>query len=141
MKWPHLAPKSRRSTAEALTTVTLALATRRRGAPGPKTLNRALFAWAFNPGTRNLTAPGDIAAALEDPALLRAVLGACARTQVGTPAAATTHRRKRSVFYNAVGYAVEQGLLDANPIDRIQWKAPEGRRNRRPPGGGQPRPG
>jgi integrase len=138
MKWPHLAPKSRRSTAEALTTVTIALATRRPGAPGPKTLNRALFAWAFNPGTRNLTPPEDIAAALEwltaasqpvavleDPAVLRAALGACARTQAGKPAAATTQRRKRSVFYNAVGYAVEQRLLDANPIDRIQWKAPD----------------
>jgi hypothetical protein len=137
MKWQHLAPKSRRSTAEALTTVTLALTARRRGAPGPATLNRALFAWAFNPGTRNLIPPEDIAAALEwiataslpvaaleDPAVVRAVLGACARTQAGTPAAAT-QRRKRSVFYNAVGYAVEQGLLDANPIDRIQWKAPE----------------
>jgi integrase len=29
------------------------------------------------------------------------------------------------VFYNALGYAVELGLLDANPIDRVQWKAPE----------------
>jgi len=138
MKWPHLAPKSRRSTAEALTTVTVALATRRRAACAPKTLNRALFAWAFNPGTRNLTPPVDIAAALEwiaaasqpvaaleDPAVVRAVLGACAHTQAGTPAAATTQRRKRSVFYNAVGYAVEEGLLEANPIDRIQWKAPE----------------
>ena len=138
MKWPNLAPKSRRSAAEALTTVTLALTTRRRGAPDPKPLNRALFAWAFNPGTRNLSPPAHIAAALEwiaaasqpvsaldDPAVLRAVLGACARTQAGTPAAATTQRRKRSVFYNAVGYAVEQGLLGANPIDRIQWKAPD----------------
>jgi integrase len=138
MKWPHLAPKSRRSTAEALTTVTLALTGRRRGAPDSKTLNRALFGWAFNPGTRNLTPPPQIAAALEwaaaasppvaaleDPDVLRAVLGACARTQAGTPAAATTQRRKRSVLYNAVGYAVEQRLLDANPIDRIQWKTPE----------------
>jgi hypothetical protein len=49
MKWPHLAATSRRSTAEALTTVTLALATRRRGTPGPDVLRRALFAWAFNP--------------------------------------------------------------------------------------------
>ena len=46
-------------------------------------------------------------------------------TRAGTPAAATTQRRKRSVLYNAVGYAVEQRLLNANPIDRIQWKAPE----------------
>ena len=57
--------------------------------------------------------------------MLRAVLGACARTQAGTPAAATTQRRKRAVFYNAVGFAVEQRLLAANPVDRIQWKAPD----------------
>jgi integrase len=31
----------------------------------------------------------------------------------------------RVVFYNATGYAVEQGLLTANPIDRIQWKSPD----------------
>jgi integrase len=137
MKWPHLAPKSRRSTAEALTTVTLALITRRSGTPDPGVLHRALFAWAFNPGNRNLTPPEDATAALawiaiasqpvtalNDPDVVRMALGACARTQAGKPAAASTQRRKRSVFYNAVGYAVEQRLLDANPIDRIQWKAP-----------------
>ena len=35
-----------------------------------------------------------------------------------------TQRRKRSVFYNALGYAVELGLLGSNPVDRIQWTAP-----------------
>jgi integrase len=137
MKWPHLAATSRRSTAEALTTITVALASRRRGAPEPDVLRRALFAWAFNAGTRNLTPPADISAALDwaaaasppmctldDPATIRGVLGACARTQAGKPAAATTQRRKRAVFYNALGYAVEEGLLGANPVDRIQWKAP-----------------
>jgi integrase len=138
MKWPHLAATSRRSAAEALTTVTEALAPRRRGAPEPQILRRALFAWAFNPGTRNLPPPAGIAAALDwiaaaslpvsaldDPAVIRGVLGACARTQAGKPAAATTQRRKRAVFYNAIGYAVEEGLLPANPVDRIQWKAPD----------------
>jgi len=97
----------------------------------------ALFAWAFNPGTRNLTPPADITAALgwiaaasvnvaalDDPAVIRAALGACAVTLSGTPSAATTQRRKRSVLYNALGYAVEIGLLAANPVDRIQWKSP-----------------
>ena len=138
MKWPHLAATSRRSAAEALTTLTEALAPRRRGAPEPEVLRRALFAWAFNPGTRNLSPPDDLGAALdwiaaaslpvsalEDPAVIRGVLGACARTQAGKPAAATTQRRKRAVFYNALGYAVEEGLLAANPVDRIQWKAPD----------------
>ena len=36
--------------------------------------------------------------ALDDPAVIRGVLGACARTQAGKPAAATTQRRKRAVF-------------------------------------------
>ena len=28
------------------------------------------------------------------------------------------------MFYNALGYAVEQGHLAANPVDRIQWTTP-----------------
>ena len=36
----------------------------------------------------------------------------------------STQRRKRSVFYNALGYAVELGRLGSNPVDRIQWTAP-----------------
>jgi site-specific recombinase XerD len=136
-KWPHLAPISRRSVAEALTTVTVALVRDRRGAPDPKVLRRSLFGWAFNPGTRNLTPPEETVAALdwiaaaslpvtalEDPATIRRALDACARTLAGKPAAATTQRRKRAVFHNAVSYAVELRHLDANPVDRIQRKAP-----------------
>ena len=41
------------------------------------------------------------------------------------PAAATTIYRKRAVFYNALGYAVERKLLPTNPIDQVQWSAPE----------------
>ena len=49
MKWPHLAPISRRSAAEALTTVTVALVPDRRGAPDPALLRRALFALGVQP--------------------------------------------------------------------------------------------
>ncbi|HXL89467.1 MAG TPA: tyrosine-type recombinase/integrase, partial [Streptosporangiaceae bacterium] len=100
-------------------------------------LRRALFAWAFNPATREQEPPRDIAAALgwvarasppvsalDDPAKVRLALGACAKTLDGKPAAGSTQRRKRSVFYNALGYAVEQGHLASNPVDRIQWTAP-----------------
>ena len=55
---------------------------------------------------------------------MRLALGACAKTLAGKPAAGSTQRRKRSVFYNALGYAVELGLLGSNPVDRIQWTAP-----------------
>jgi len=136
-KWPHLAPVSRRSVAEALVTVTIALAAKEPGAPEPKVLRRALFAWAFNPATREQAPPPEIAAALgwaeraslpvgelEDTATVRLALAACARTLTGKAAAGSTQRRKRSVFYNALGYAVEQGHLPANPVDRIQWTTP-----------------
>jgi integrase len=137
VKWPNLAPVSRRSVAEALVTVTIALTGKEPGAPEGKVLRQALFAWAFNPATRDTDPPPEIAAALdwaeraslpvadlEDTATVRLALAACAKTLTGKPAAGSTQRRKRSVFYNALGYAVEQGHLAANPVDRIQWTAP-----------------
>jgi integrase len=136
-KWAALAPVSRRPVAEALVTVTVALTTKAKGAPESRVLRQALFAWAFNPATREQAPPPEIAAALDwaeraslpvasldDPATVRLTLGACARTLAGKAAAGSTQRRKRSVFYNALGYAVEQGHLPSNPIDRIQWTAP-----------------
>jgi len=134
-KWGNLAPVSRRSVAEAL--VTIALAAKEPGAPDPNVLRQALFGWAFNPATRDITPPPHIAAALdwaeraslpvtglEDAATVRLALAACATTLAGKPAAGSTQRRKRSVFYNALGYAVELGRLGSNPVDRIQWTAP-----------------
>jgi hypothetical protein len=59
-------------------------------------------------------------AELEDTATVGLTLAACAKTLTRKAAAGSTQRRKRPVFYNAVGYAVEQGHLVANPVDRIQ---------------------
>lgn len=136
MKWPGLAAKSRRGTAEALTTITVALTEGHRKAPDPDLLRRALFGYAFNSASAARPVPGEITgalewiakaslpvSALEDPATVRAALNACARRLDGKPAAATTTRRKRAVLANALGYAVELGLLPASPLDRIQWKA------------------
>jgi integrase len=137
VKWPNLAPVSRRSVAEALVTVTIALTSKEPGEPEAKVLRQALFAWAFNPATRDTAPPPETAAALnwaeraslpvadlEDTATVRLALAACAKTLTGKPAAGSTQRRKRSVFYNALGYAVEQGHLASNPVDRIQWTTP-----------------
>jgi len=136
-KWGGLAPVSRRSVAEALVTVTVALTTREPGAPEPRVLRQALFGWAFNPATRDQEPPEKIAAALDwaqraslplaaldESATVRLALTACARNLDGKAAAASTQRRKRSVLYNALGYAVEQGHLGSNPVDRIQWTSP-----------------
>jgi len=139
MKWPDLAAKSRRSTAEALTTITLAALTGpHRKAPDPGMLRRALFGYAFNAASASRPVPAEITraldwiakaslpvAALEEPDTVRAVLGACARRLDGKPAAATTTRRKRAVFANALGYAVERRLLPASPLGQLQWKASE----------------
>ncbi len=136
-KWPVLAAKSRRSTVDALATVTPVLIASERGAPDPRVLRKALYGWAFNPSTWDRDVPPDLAVALtwlakvslpinrlRESDNIRAALGACARTMDGKPAAATTTQRKRAVLYNVIGYAIERELLEYNPIDRIQWKAP-----------------
>lgn len=97
--WEHTAPKTRRSMADALATVTAVLVTSDRGAPDAKVLRRALYGWAFNCSKRGATPPDDIdlalgwissvsvtVAAMSDPAMIRAALGVCGRKQDGKPA-------------------------------------------------------
>jgi integrase len=42
----------------------------------------------------------------------------------GSAAAANTIARKRAVLHGALGYAVELGLLPANPLGLVRWHAP-----------------
>ena len=60
MKWPDLAAKSRRGTAEALTTITVALTEGHRKAPDPDVMRRALFGYAFNSASAARPVPGEI---------------------------------------------------------------------------------
>ncbi|HEX4100040.1 MAG TPA: tyrosine-type recombinase/integrase [Pseudonocardiaceae bacterium] len=138
-KWPRAAAKSRKSIAEALTTVTIALLLPRRGRPDDAVIRRALFGWAFNAGRRAAgTPPVEVGEALawvsgasrpvsslRDLAVIRSVLDALTVRLDGKPAAATSVYRKRAVFYNALGLAVERRLLATNPIDQVQWTAPD----------------
>jgi integrase len=138
-KWPRAAAKSRKSIAEALTTVTMALLLPRRGRPDDALIRRALFGWAFNTGRRTTgTPPVDVAEALawvagasrsmsslRDLAVIRSVLDALTVRLDGKPAAATSVYRKRAVFYNTLGLAVERRLLPSNPVDQVQWAAPD----------------
>jgi hypothetical protein len=95
-KWPNLAPVSRRSVAEALVTVTVALSAKEPGSPEGKVLRQALFGWAFSPATRDSDPTERIAdalgwaeraslpvAELEDTATVRLALGACGKTLTG----------------------------------------------------------
>jgi integrase len=137
MKWPHLAPHSRASLADALATVT-SLLTRETGRrPPAQTLRAALYGHAFNARRRSGAPAPDTASALawveraslpvsqlSDPRVIRAALdGLCTRLD-GSPAAASTITRKRAMFHDAVGYAVELGLLPANPAGLVRWRAP-----------------
>ena len=138
MKWPRLAPHSRASLADALATITPLLTRETSRRPPDQTLRAALYGYAFSPQRRRsgMPDPGTTSALdwleraslpvsqLSDPRIIRAALdGLCARLD-GSPAAANTIARKRAVFHGALGYAVELGLLPANPIGQLQWRPP-----------------
>jgi hypothetical protein len=139
MKWPRASAKHRKSIAEALTGVTLALLTTDRGVPADKDMRRALNTWVFNKTRRSAgPPPAELApaakwleantvnlSALTDPALVRKVLDALATRQDGKAAAATTVARKRAVFYSVLRYGVELGHFDMHPMDRVSWIAPK----------------
>jgi integrase len=138
MKWPHLAPHSRASLADALATITPLFTTYTSHRPPTQTLRAALYGHAFTP-QRQLSRPPEPATAralgwlehaslpisqLTDPRIIRAALDALCTRLDGTPAAANTISGKRAVFHGALGYAVEPGLLPTNPIHKISWRAP-----------------
>ena len=137
MKWPHLAPHSRANMAEALATVTPALTGLTAWRPPARALRAALYGHAFNPQRRADTMDPAAARALawlqqaslpiqqlSDPQVTRDAMDALTLRLDGTRAAVNTIARKRAVFRNALGYAVELGLLPANPIGQVRWKAP-----------------
>ena len=139
MKWPHLAPNSRRNTARALTNATLAMVTHRPGPAGgggsaqgadgvgvqlrtsgsgtpPAEMARAL-AWL----ERNTREVGDLA----EPAVVRAVLDALALRVDGT----TGRARHRAASARGPGERrrVRGGAQAARPTTRsprLPWKAP-----------------
>jgi hypothetical protein len=137
MKWPHLAPHSRASLADALATVTPLLTGETHRRPPSSTLRAALYGYAFNAQRHSRTPEPDIASTLawlartslpvsqlSDPRVIRTALDGLRTRLDGSPAAANTVTRKRAVFHGALSHAVELGLLPANPIGRVQWHAP-----------------
>ncbi|MGF2210543.1 site-specific integrase [Streptomyces albidoflavus] len=149
MKWPKHAAKHRAGIAEALAVALPVLVDSRRGAPSAIILRRALYLWAFRavrteagelvPRPQAEKPPGDIAAALEwlskhslkvpdlsEPTRFRPALDAVGLLLNGKRAAENTERRKRMVLSNFMRYVVqERGLLDTNPMQRLDIAAPE----------------
>lgn len=138
-RWPRSAPRSRQSRADALATVTPTLLLPDVDPPDLSALREALYSWAFvrtareaGPPPRHLAATVDWLRStslpllqVADASVARAALNALTVRADGRPAAANTVARKRAVFYAALKYAVELGRLDAHPLDRIQWTAPQ----------------
>jgi hypothetical protein len=137
MKWPALAAHSRASVAEALATVTPALTRAAPGWPPAAQLRAALYQHAFNPARTATADPATIhvlawalqaslpVARLADPLVLRRALDALTLRLDGSRAAANTITRKRAVFHGALGFAVEAGLLNSNPVDSVSWQVPK----------------
>jgi integrase len=137
MKWKSASAKYRKDIARALTAASPALLGRAHGRPGDVDIRRALLRYGFNTKQR-LDPPEDVAdvlawvsrnsvpmSALAEPALARRVLDLATGRLDGKSAAASTARRNRTILANAMDYAIELGLLDANPIRALKWTAPK----------------
>lgn len=139
MKWPDASPKHRKGIAEALLTVTPVMLVERLSPEEAKVVRSALLNWAFNTRRRGtLEQPEDVTrmlayvarasrplSAISRPDLARKALSAMTLKLDGQRAAAATVSLKRAVLNNALLYAVELGLLNENPLARIQWKMPK----------------
>lgn len=136
-KWPDASPRHRKSTAEGLVTITTAMTTTDAPPPDAKALRLALMHWTFNSAARTgaldppaeFTQPLDwiakntrLLSDLSDPAVLRGVLDAISRTLTGTAASPSTVNRKRAALSSVIGYAIEVGHLEANPLQRVKIK-------------------
>ncbi|MCT4355889.1 tyrosine-type recombinase/integrase [Streptomyces sp. Je 1-79] len=138
MKWDHSPASTRRNLAEAMATVTLALVKDTKGMPDHKAVRRALYTWGFNVNRWKEETPEDIAgllawverksvptSSLADRLRVRRALDACARRLDGKTSSGAVIARKRAIFHQALGLAVDAELLAENPMTAIKWKAPE----------------
>ncbi|MCE0536619.1 tyrosine-type recombinase/integrase [Kineosporia rhizophila] len=136
-KWPDASPKHRKSTAESLITVTMALLDRPAPTGGEGVATRsALLNYGFNTVQRE-QAPEAVRARLKwvqehsrplvdlrEPETMRAVLAAIGRKLTGGRCAPRTAALKRSILHNALQFAViEKGYLAENPLKNTPAKA------------------
>ncbi len=139
MKWSRVAATTRRTHAEAFTALTPAMFTTTRGKPDDKLIRSALSRWGFNTIRRGAEdCPDQVRAALRwverntrpvsalaKPEVLRPMLDSLTVRLDGKPAASSVVSRRRKILNTAAEYAVELGLLTANPIPTLKWKAPK----------------
>jgi integrase len=132
-KWRNSSPGHRRNAAEALTTVTMAMARDGRGRPDDKQLRQTTLA-TLNPNTRDeqdatvvrwLRENTKAVTELQDGTLIHDVLAAIDTKLDGKKGSPSTYRRKRMTLTNALDYAVTRGLLQENPLPKLKATAPK----------------
>lgn len=143
MKWPELAATARQTIAEALIRVMPVFVPNETVAPSAKEIRSALRQWGYNTELRtNGDVPDDVRTILDwcsrntlavrsvlEPDTLRGLQRAVTRQLNGKPFAPTVARKTRSVLWNTLDYAVEEGLIEANPLAGVKWTAmPKGKR-------------
>jgi integrase len=147
MKWPDLSGKSRETTANALTAVTIALVSDRPRRPADDDLWSVLYTYAFVPAAwpdeerpKRVLAPAGPAALtsaqrlalgwlskasipvdeLAKAKVTRQAVDALKVTRDGGSASDVYFRRRRGVLSNYISYLIENDALDANPLDKLK---------------------
>lgn len=131
-KWPHISPHHRKSVAETLTGVCVALSPADASRPDDAVLRKALYRYAFNPSADPSEGPPDVAAAhawlqthsvpvtdLDSVPLLRQITDAMTLNLDGATAATSTIMRKRAVLHGCLQFAVERGHFTTNPLHAL----------------------
>lgn len=141
MKWPDSPGNSRRSVADTLKTLTPALIRTDIQSPDDADLRAAVYLWTCDPPAQRAgEPPAHIRAALRwlerhslplsefehrtrGPALVRLMLSTIGQRLDGRARVApNTYARRRAVVFNMFEYAVELGLVSANPLTIVKVK-------------------
>lgn len=130
LKWPDWAGHSRRSAVEAMVAITPAMVRSSASSP-PDGLNSWLWNVGFRPGEE--VPPGRELVWLErwslpldeiTPAVLEGAVRAATTRRDGAPTAPSVTLRRRNLVSSVFKAAVRRELIDRNPMDRMEWKAP-----------------
>ncbi|ADD40069.1 tyrosine-type recombinase/integrase [Stackebrandtia nassauensis] len=140
-KWSHVSPSHREYIADTLTDCTEALfKTDHAEQPEQAKLRLALRRWSFSARIRDGGEPpeghvpalkwlenntidvADLGDEKKGGLLVRGVLARLSQTTKGKPAAANSFNNKRRVLNNCLKFAIEIGVLDANPLSLVTWR-------------------
>lgn len=131
MKWASSSPKHRKTIVDSLIAITIAMLNKTPASNKQKAVRSALRA-LFNPNTRSSASEEHLkniewsrkntkaAAELSQPETLRVVLRELETKLDETKASANTVRLRRTTLTNSLDYAVEQKILNTNPMQDVQ---------------------